>query len=41
MTDGTAVARLVDTTVAPSVAHVATDPERARIAEGTADQPGR
>src|SRR6185369_14215782 len=31
----------VDTTVAPSVAHVATDAERARIAEGTADQPGR
>ena len=41
MTDVTAIAPVVDTTVAPPVAHVATDPERVRIAEGTADQPGR
>ena len=41
MTDGTSVAPLLDTTIASSVARAATDPERARIAEGTADQPGR
>src|SRR5256712_7487658 len=41
MTDGTPVAPLLDTTVEPSVARAATDAERARIAEGTADQPGR
>src|SRR5207249_813001 len=35
------VAPLLDTTIASSVARAATDPERARIAEGTADQPGR
>src|SRR5207245_9044350 len=39
--DGTSVAPLLDTTIASSVARAATDPERARIAEGTADQPGR
>ena len=32
---------LVDIPVAPSGAAAAADPERARIAEGTADQPGR
>src|SRR5437667_6780232 len=41
MHDGTSVAPLLDTTIASSVARAATDPERARIAEGTADQPGR
>src|SRR5438046_1028425 len=41
MTDLPAFAPLGDTAVAPSVAAAATDPERARIAEGTADQPGR
>jgi len=41
MPDGTSVAPLLDTTIASSVARAATDPERARIAEGTADQPGR
>jgi len=30
----------VDTAAHPSLSGVATDPERARIAEGTADQPG-
>ena len=32
---------LLDTAVPPSLSDAATDPERARIAEGTADQPGR
>jgi len=41
MTDLPAFAPLGDAAVAPSVAPAATDPERARIAEGTADQAGR
>src|SRR6266436_3808462 len=41
MHDGTSFAPLLDTTIVSSVARAATDPERARIAEGTADQPGR
>ena len=40
MTDRGAFASRSDAARAPSVAHAATDPERARIAEGTADQPG-
>jgi hypothetical protein len=40
MTDRGVFASRSDAARAPSVAHAATDPERARIAEGTADQPG-
>jgi hypothetical protein len=40
MTDRGAFASCSDAARTPSVAHAATDPERARIAEGTADQPG-
>jgi len=40
MTDRGASACRSDAARAPSGAHSATDPERARIAEGTADQPG-
>src|SRR6266404_52270 len=41
MTDRPGSAPFVESAIAPSTAAAATDPERARIAEGATDQPGR